>query len=260
MIVIKLGGSAITNKEAFFKPRIDVIRNVARELKSFIQKGNSEGIILIHGGGSFGHPLAKKYSLKSGLQGLRSMIGASETVDAMRVLNMIITRVMRNYGLPVFPMQSSAIFLKRNQDVIFFEKRVVEKVLEKGFIPILWGDVVIDEYKGVDIISGDEIILELSKHFFLEKVIFGTNVKGVYQDMRRGIIYEVVTPDQFDIVLKSVSKTTVNDVTGGMRGKLEIAFSLARRGVKVYILDITKRGTLLKALLDERVGTIIVSR
>ncbi|MFI5416812.1 MAG: gamma-glutamyl kinase, partial [Nitrososphaerales archaeon] len=50
MILIKLGGSIITNKEKPLSPRISTIDKISKQLKKI-----HEPIILVHGGGSFGH-------------------------------------------------------------------------------------------------------------------------------------------------------------------------------------------------------------
>ena len=61
MYIIKLGGSVITDKskESFFKK--EIMNNLSKEIK----KANKRCII-IHGAGSFGHILAKKYKLNNG--------------------------------------------------------------------------------------------------------------------------------------------------------------------------------------------------
>ena len=61
MFIIKIGGSVITDKkkESFFKQEIS--DNIAKEIKKTDKK-----YIIIHGAGSFGHILAKKYHLHTG--------------------------------------------------------------------------------------------------------------------------------------------------------------------------------------------------
>ena len=58
MILIKLGGSIITNKERPLSPRKKTIENIARNLKKI-----DEPIIIVHGGGSFGHYWSVKYDM-----------------------------------------------------------------------------------------------------------------------------------------------------------------------------------------------------
>lgn len=69
MIILKLGGSILTKKD-LKDPEINYtnLNRIANEIKTaFDNKSNnnelSEGLIIIHGAGSFGHPPAKKYSI-----------------------------------------------------------------------------------------------------------------------------------------------------------------------------------------------------
>ena len=59
---MKLGGGLLTDKSKPFSLREDVIDSAIQQI---IESGKKT--ILIHGGGSFGHPLAKKYSISDGL-------------------------------------------------------------------------------------------------------------------------------------------------------------------------------------------------
>ena len=61
IILLKLGGSLLTNKNKPFSIREDVVRNAVQQIIEANDK-----LILIHGGGSFGHPLAKKYKISKG--------------------------------------------------------------------------------------------------------------------------------------------------------------------------------------------------
>ena len=56
MILIKLGGSIITNKEKPLSPRRKTIDNLAKSLRKI-----EEPMIIVHGGGSYGHYWSVKY-------------------------------------------------------------------------------------------------------------------------------------------------------------------------------------------------------
>ena len=56
MILIKLGGSIITNKEKPLSPRRKTIDNILKEIGKI-----KEPVILVHGGGSYGHYWSVKY-------------------------------------------------------------------------------------------------------------------------------------------------------------------------------------------------------
>ena len=58
MILIKLGGSIITNKEKPLSAKRKIIDNLAKNLKKI-----DESIIIVHGGGSYGHYWSVKYDM-----------------------------------------------------------------------------------------------------------------------------------------------------------------------------------------------------
>ena len=64
-VVMKLGGGLITDKSSFKTAKKGVIDSICSEISKIIANGHS--VILIHGAGSFGHLLAKKWSLAGGI-------------------------------------------------------------------------------------------------------------------------------------------------------------------------------------------------
>ena len=58
MIAVKIGGSVITRKDTYRHFLPDVCRNIVKSLSPFRNE-----LIVSHGGGSFGHILAKEANL-----------------------------------------------------------------------------------------------------------------------------------------------------------------------------------------------------
>ena len=87
MFLIKFGGSVITDKtkECCFKP--EVVRRLAAEMKH----ANKE-VILVHGAGSFGHILAKRYKLNDGYKEKKQLHGFALTHAMVQQLNSLILR------------------------------------------------------------------------------------------------------------------------------------------------------------------------
>ncbi len=256
--IIKLGGSAITYKQAVKKPRIDVINQVSEEISQIYNKTNLK-LVLVLGGGSFGHPLAKKYQLHTGLRRHNGLIGVSETIEAMRELSMIVSKSLRTRNVPIIPIQPSALSINNNSHLESMHIDVLKKFLEIGAIPMLWGDVVIDRKLGVSILSGDNIISYLADKLNVEKIVFGLDIDGFFAnpDTLTGLIKEICEKNLEKIVqLARGSKTT--DVTGGMARKIEEIMPIYRKGIPIYLINITKKNYLYKTLiLGENMGTII---
>ncbi len=72
-VVLKIGGSVITDKKNELAARTQEINRIAQE----IQRADLRDLIVVHGGGSFGHPYAQRYRLKEGLKEESQKIGFS---------------------------------------------------------------------------------------------------------------------------------------------------------------------------------------
>ena len=62
MIILKIGGSILTNKNAVSEVDTKSLKRIASEIKSSLDNSFKE-LIIVHGAGSFGHPPAKKYKI-----------------------------------------------------------------------------------------------------------------------------------------------------------------------------------------------------
>jgi len=79
MIILKLGGSLLTDKRRKFSFRFEVMKRVAQEIKE-----SGARLVVVHGGGSFGHPLAVEYKLAEGIVSEEQLRGVALTRAAMR--------------------------------------------------------------------------------------------------------------------------------------------------------------------------------
>lgn len=235
MIIVKLGGSAITDKGRFRVARMDVIESIAKQISEV-----EERIILVHGAGSFGHPFVIKFRLneEKNLEGIiRAHMSCVE-------LNFKICKVMLNLGLKPFPIHPLQTFKLRG-DKIYFDRDMFKDVLKEGFIPVTHGDIVYDvEDRFFKVLSGDDITIELARSFNADKVGFVTDVEGVYIE---GKVSTFVTWKDLDKI--GFSKGV--DVTGGMRSKVE---KILRSGVNARVFHYSK---LKDFLLCKNVGTLV---
>ena len=242
LIIIKLGGSAITNKKRPFKARVDIIKRSGSQIKRIIEKGWR--VILVHGGGSFGHYTAKKYGL-----------GDAKRIMSVRLsmlrLDEIVVSTLLSEDLNVYPIHTSCIGL--NEDKLIIDLKVIRAALDLNFIPILQGDVILDYKLGVRIISGDEIIKYLADKLRPRKVIFGSDVKGVYN--KNPLLYKDA------VLIKSLSPSLTSidmrdngyfDVTGGIKKKLKIMFEIASMGIPVYMCSLIKDEYIIKIVNNIR--------
>ena len=256
MIVLKLGGSVITVKDKPMTPRPETIRRLAGEIAEADVK-----LILIHGGGSYGHPVASRYGIKGGYSSEGQLRGFAETHQAMVKLNTLIVEALIEAGVPAIGVPPSSLIITTDGRITELELQVLRRMLEIGLTPVLYGDAVLDTRRGFTILSGDQLASRLAVELGAERLIYGVDVDGVYtKDPKRGEaeLLERVTPKTLR-ELEAASPSAV-DVTGGMRAKIEEALRAAERGVEVVILNAMREGVILKALRGESVrGSWVVA-
>ena len=268
MIILKLGGSIITEKDAKMPTINDKnLARISKEIKSALNHldNSNNGLIIVHGAGSFGHPFASEYQIgkpfKIEEDFEKKKIGFSLTQSWVKKLNSIICDALREEGIPVVSIQPSSFVITKNKRIEFANLDIIKKYLENGFIPVIYGDVVLDNEETIKmaVVSGDQIINYLAKHLMPKRVILGTDVDGVFNknpkkhsDAR--IITEVTSLDD----LESMDSTTNIDVTGGMIGKIKELIELAEIGIESEIINAEKESFVEKALYGEIVlGTTI---
>ncbi len=261
IILLKLGGSLLTEKNKPLSLREDVIKNAIQQI------GNSDKkIIVIHGGGSFGHPIAKKYDISNGLNNSikNQIVGLAETHDTMNKLNSYIVREFLNQSIPAISIQSSSIFLKKSQSYIVKTIDIIETYLKLGLIPVLYGDIILEKSGNFSILSGDQIILELCNNlnnFKVEKVIFTTEIDGVYVEDNNNKENSKLASNIYYIDIDNIKLANLGqkiDVTGGMKGKLESIKKICELNIPVQIINGLKPDYILKAIKSEKViGTYI---
>ncbi|NJE00698.1 isopentenyl phosphate kinase [Thermococcus sp. JdF3] len=261
MIIVKVGGSVFSNKKG--EPENfdhETVRNIAKEIAKFYPR---ENFIVVHGGGSFGHPEAKKYGIRDGLPedwGTANFrrIGFTETHQAMLRANAKFIREFVGENLPAFSVSTSSVFITENGEVAYGDLEVVERLLELGFIPVLFGDVSIDLAKGIDILSGDQIITYLAKMLEPDKVIFLMDVDGIYDGKPgEGGLIQSLGRGEIDSLLERLHCTAAGtDVTGGICNKLEEAKKIAEHS-EVWFVNGKVPGRLSGAIRGDGFGTRI---
>jgi len=155
-----LGGSLLTDKNKPFFIREEVAKSAVQQIINANEK-----IILIHGGGSFGHPIAKKYNISKGLDKSipNQIFGLTETHQAMIKFNSYLVNLFLEQNYPVLSIQPSSIFIKDAENIITNSIDIIETALDLNILPILYGDIILDKQGSFSIISGDQIIFKLCK-------------------------------------------------------------------------------------------------
>ncbi len=258
LTVLKIGGSVITDKSGEPVPRMQEVNRLAEEIKN----ANIQNLIIVHGGGSFGHPSAQKYSIKEGFKNESQRIGFAETHYAMTLLNGFFMDALILRDVPAVSIMPSSCVLTKKGRIQCFEETPLKMMLKLRFLPVMYGDVVLDSELGFTVLSGDQIAVYVATKFNAERIIMGVDVDGLYEAdpkvKKNAKIFKHLKLKELRELLNQLNKPNACDVTGGMYGKITELFLAAEQGIPVMIVNATKPNNIYKVLKGEKVeGTLI---
>lgn len=256
--ILKLGGSVITNKGKLATPKLEAIERLADE----IFQANISSLILVHGGGSFGHPIAKKYEISKGYSQPSQISGFAETHRSMTKLNGIVMDSLIRHDVNAVVVQPSSCVVTKAGRIKNMELNPIKRMLEMEIVPVLYGDAVLDSEKGFSILSGDQLVSSLAINFDASCIIMGGDVDGIYSADPKvnssAKLIPRITLEDLQTYKHEIEGSKVTDVTGGMLGKIQELIPAIERNIKTFIVNATKPLRVYKKLRGEEViGTII---
>ncbi|MEM3736931.1 MAG: isopentenyl phosphate kinase [Candidatus Bathyarchaeia archaeon] len=266
LILLKLGGSLITDKTKPFTARLDVMKRLAEEIH--YARGNSSiKLIVSHGGGSFPHTPAREYQLHKGVIGSRSYRGVAEVQDAAARLNRMVVRALIDAGENALSINPSNCCVAESGLIQYMYLEPIRRSLHYNMIPVPYGDIGFDSARNFSIISTEEILSYITRKFSDEgefkpkKIIMCGVVDGVYAgdpSSASAKIIPEITPRNIDEIEKYLAGSSGIDVTGGMALKVKKLLQIAKIGVTSEIINAANPGMLKRALLgEEGLGTVI---
>ena len=250
-VVIKWGGGLITHKDQLCTVNLDVIDSLAKACSKSTKK-----LVIVHGAGSFGHMMAKKFRLAEGrVVGLKQDEAIERVRSDMIELNNHVLSSLQKYGL----------------DAKTFSPHLWATGTGPGFkgelpifdgVTVVYGDVVEDSEKEFGILSGDDIMLRYSTELpNVERAVFAIGgVDGILRvpPSKAGPedLIEIWSPDmEFE-----GEHAAEIDVTGGIGLKAARGAMISEKGVDVHIINGEHPNRVLAAIDGENVlGTKIVS-
>ncbi|WP_135825835.1 isopentenyl phosphate kinase [Halorussus ruber] len=219
--VVKLGGSVITDKdraEALDGPALD---RAADAIAAALDGGEVSDLVVVHGGGSFGHHHASEHGV-SKTEGTADAGAALEIHGAMKTLNEFVLARLHDRDVPAVPVHPFSAACRDREAELSLMTEQVETMLGEEFVPVLHGDAVVHEGEGVSILSGDEVVTAVAEGIDAERVGFCSTVPGVLDDAD-DVIPEIRS---YDEVAQFLGGSDATDVTGGMAGKVRALLSL----------------------------------
>ncbi|MGM0404690.1 MAG: isopentenyl phosphate kinase [Thermoplasmatota archaeon] len=241
MILIKLGGSVISDKNIPYTFKHRTTRRLIKEIASSVE----EDLIIIHGGGSFGHPGAEKFDLNSH-KPENIDEGTSKVQKDMRILNTRIIEMMIEEELWAVSIPSGIVTRYDDGELIDMNKNIFYQYISRGVVPVTFGDVTLDDKRGVTICSGDDLMLALGEN--ADRAIFVSNVDGIY---KKGKVVEEFTESKLPLSKEDIlTKNTSIDVTGGMNRKVEKMLDLSK-DCRTFLVNGNEDGRLEQLIKGE---------
>jgi len=233
---------------------MDAIRRAAEQVAGICAKCP---LILVHGAGSFGHIPVRKYRLTHGFTGQRQLGALAQTKSRLLQWENILDAALLKRDLPLVPFVASDFIMAHRGRIRTANLRPLKTWLDLGCVPIVGGDIVPDSGQGFSVLSGDQLAAFLAVEFRAKRLIFATDVDGVFDSNPKvnphaRLLTSLTLSEASRLATKAVSQTAP-DVTGGMAGKITEALVAVRAGIPVYFVNMTKNDRLRKAALGQNV-------
>ncbi len=261
LTLLKLGGSLITDKTGVEVVRERELRRLAREITRALPELPG-GLLIGHGAGSFGHVAARKHGVGSGPLDARGLRGAARTQDRAAALHRLVVGALLEAGASPFSLAPSSFLTARAGRPRSMHLEPLGRALERGMLPVIYGDVVQDEAWGASICSTETLFLALVPRLLrrghtVSRALWLGETEGIYDESGRTL--PRLARKDLSRLGAAVGGSRGTDVTGGMAHRLDAAGRLAARGIPSLICDGRVKGRLGRALRGKDVpGTHVV--
>jgi isopentenyl phosphate kinase len=265
LVLLKLGGSLITDKRSPQTARDESLLRIAREVKAALSEVPELKLVLGHGSGSFGHPTASRYGVHKGLAGSEDWSGYAHTAVVAGRLNHLVTDAFLAQEVPVVPLQPSASARCWDGRLVHLDVAPIEECLRRSLVPVVYGDVSFDTVRGSAIVSTEQIFAYLAPLLAPSRVILAGHVDGVFtaDPLREGgtRLLGEIRASSLPEVERMLTGSRDIDVTGGMLAKVKTMCELieAQPNLTVRIISGERVGLVRKALIDPgmKEGTLL---
>ena len=260
VVFIKLGGSLITDKTRPEIARVDVLDQLAAELLQARTQAPQVRILLGHGSGSFGHAAAARHGTRHDVNGPAGWLGFAEVADAAARLNRIVVGRLLAAGLPVWSIQPSASARCADGQLADWPTGAIELALERGLVPLVYGDTVLDTVRGGTIASTEELFGWLAPRLAPVRIVLAGIVDGVYEGdpLVNPAAAQVpeITPATLPAIAARLGGSHGVDVTGGMLSKVSEMCRLvaAQPQTEIRLVSGLRSGAVLQAMLGRDGG------
>jgi isopentenyl phosphate kinase len=261
LLLLKLGGSLITDKARPETPRREVIARLAGEIARAAREVPYP-LVVGHGSGSFGHVAARESGIAAGLRSADQLPGVSRTQERAAALHRIVIEALLAAGALPFSIAPSSCLVADAGRPAAFAAEPLLLALDRGLLPVLYGDVVTDRSWGISIGSTERLFEALATTLqdqgrTIRRVLWLGETDGLYDAEGRTV--PRISAGDLDRVRVAIGAPAGTDVTGGMLHRVETALGLARLGIPSLLANGLVPGLLERALRGEPVpGTEVL--
>lgn len=218
LIVLKLGGSVITDKD---RPETLDGEALERAAAAVASVGSDTDLAVVHGGGSFGHYNASEHEVSTA-DGTHDAGAALAIHGAMTTLNGFVLQRLLERDVNAVPVHPFSAAHRDRVGELHLPTGQIRTMLAEGFVPVLHGDLVAHAGEGATVVSGDELVADLAEDLEADRIGLCSTVPGVLDDEDR-VIDRITAYDGVAAVLGESEST---DVTGGMAAKVRALLTL----------------------------------
>src|SRR3954471_15145875 len=256
LILLKLGGSLITEKARPETPRREAIARLAKEIARAAQD-SSFRLIVGHGSGSFGHVAARESGIAAGLRSADQLPGVSRTQERAAALHRIVIEALLEAGALPYSIAPSSCLIADGGRPAGFSAEPLLLALDRGLLPVLYGDVVMDRAWGVSICSTERLFETLARTLLdqgctIRRALWLGETDGLYD--AAGKTVPRISAGDLERAAGAIGAPAGTDVTGGMLHRVETALALARLGIPSLLANGLVPGLFERAVRGEEVG------
>lgn len=276
LVFLKLGGSLITDKTKPYTPLLDVMDDLALQVKTALQTHPNLRVLVGHGAGSFGHVPASEYKTRDGLPPQATPLvyrrrddtqnnywkGFAEVWYQASTLNRFVMEAFHKADLRAIALPPSSSVISSDGKVSVWDTTPIRMALAADIVPVVFGDTVFDEVRGGTILSTEDLFMYLTDALHPDRILLAGLESAVWEDFpARTKKVAKITPASFNKIKAGVGKSAAADVTGGMESKVKQMLELVEKhpNLTVQIFSSDEPGNLARALGGETLGTVISS-
>lgn len=270
LVLLKLGGSLITDKSLPYTPRFDRLSELASEIADARRAYPGLSLVLGHGSGSFGHTAARQYRTRDGIPAFVPAQNDEKEGDYWRgfaevwfqaaMLNRFVMDTLHDMEVPALALAPVSAVAAGDGKISSWDLGPLKAALMAGLVPVVYGDVIFDSVRGGTILSTEDLFEHIARELHPQRILLAGLEEAVWADFpKRKLRVECITPASFDGIKAGVGAAHGADVTGGMESKVQQMLTLVQQvpGLTAQIFSGEQPGNLQKVLAGDNLGTLI---